>query len=119
MRLRRAGEQAGERAGGTSRRENTVARAQLLDEGADVSPSAWVCGEAADGSMSVVASNMRENVVDNIRGIMRNISHVRGAHLLVVLSSTTRGHLQVTSTTLASGVFIVNHYSKTAFIRRV
>ena len=39
----------------------------------------------------------------------RCIIHVPGAHLLVVLSSTTVLHLQATSTTPASGGFILNH----------
>ena len=39
----------------------------------------------------------------------RCIIRVPGAHLLVVLSSTTVLHLQATSTTPASGGFILNH----------
>ena len=35
--------------------------------------------------------------------------HVRGGHLLVVLSSTTGGQLQATRTSPASGAFILNH----------
>ena len=79
MRLRRAGERTGERVGERTRSPARSSWTKALTS----SPSTWVCGEAADGSMSVVASSMRENVVDDICGMMRNIMHVRGAHLLV------------------------------------